>query len=175
MSIKLIKEGNVKFPIICECSGCLRKWEVSELSDFSKTRGGAVGRDMDDYPMAYISCLVCGKKAFPSNPDMNEVLYNMIEEAEKLGGMNKSGINIIKGTCLDHPFKLSCPNGQCHAVIEVSTLDGIKYDDTLEQYYISCPLCGRSVHVYNKKVASEIFRKLLSLSYSSEEAGDEED
>ena len=155
MAVILKSGGGVKFPVEVTCSKCKRLSDVTEVADFRKMRGGATGRDLEDYPMVYVFCPICGKKAFPEGI-LHPSLYKMVEEYELVSDRTP-GIREVKGIRLPKSFKVCCFNGNCHGVYEVSTLDGIHFDQLSEKYYINCPNegCGGSkIYIYDREVTS---------------------
>jgi len=162
MAVILKSSGGVIFPVEVTCSECKRLSDVTEISDFHKMRGGASGRDIEDNPMAYVTCPICGGKAYPEGK-LHSPLYKMVEELEK-GVHCSPGIKQVTGILLPKPFQVCCIGG-CHRVYEVTTLDGVAEDPIAERYFISCPnhKCKAKIYIYDGDVKSMLAELFLGI------------
>lgn len=151
----------ILFPVLCECSGCGRKFEISELRNFY-TCIGIVGLSYH-CRAAYAVCSACGIKAYPVDLSLMETLYMMIEDAEEgQTEVKVPGIRIIKDVPLKKPFRLTCDNGRCHTTFEVSILGAVKTEGVSERYCVACPACGKHITVYNEQVIRDLAGEFLS-------------
>jgi len=68
----------------------------------------------------------------------------------------RPGINILTGIRLIKPIQNYCHEGKCYTPFEVAVLDGIKYEERSERYYIACPVCGKPVYWCSRSTEAQI-------------------